>query len=664
VGKPVNETGQPVNNTAGKFSNNANRGKTDSLQKRNKNEDSITISYRFFQDVKRNSLDSSIIDYVRYPVQPQWISLGNNGAAAKPILFDPIFKAGFDEGKHSWDAYKWDIKNVKFYRTTRPYTELGYVLGSKAEQVIHLTYTQNIKRDWNMAFEYRLITAPGYLRSQKNNHNNLAITSYYQGKRKRYANWVILLNNSLKANDYGGIKDKRQLSDPNRDDRSLVETNLNNNIFSARNPFDSKLESGHWNREKLYQFIQSYDIGKKDSVPVNDSTVQYLFYPKLRFEHSITYSKEFFLYKGLLIDSAFYKLHYGTDTLFTKTPGGFELKDDWNKLVNDFSIYQFPDTKNTQQFIKAGISYENMKGNFYQNPFRSKSRQINNLFLHGEYKNRTRNQKWDIDANGAFYLSGYHAGDYEMQALLILKGKGKPGNLKLQFQHVNRTPSFIFYNQSSFNRGTVPGLKKENHTQLTAQLYNEKKQQNLCIQLLVANNTTTWQGYTSYRQESLFNMLKLSFERAFPVYRHLVWRTEAQFQQVIIGNPNINFPVLYTRNKIAYEGNFGRKNLRIATGLELRYLTPYHLDAFSSLNGQFIYQDSISSKRNLPDINLYLNFNITSFNAFVRIENLNTAKIRTGNAAGLKFVNNNYAALDYPNPGMLIKLGIYWRFIN
>ncbi len=653
----VNSDGNPDNYRNTKKANN------DSLTKRNKNEDSLTISFRLLNDTKRYLLDSIVYDYVRFPTQPQFITLGNNGAASKPILYSPILKAGFDEGQHSYDAYKWTINNVKFYKTTRPYTELGYILGSKSEQNIQFTHTQNVQQDWNIALDSRIISAPGYFRSQKNNHNNVSITSIYQGKRKRYQNIFVVLNNSLKANDNGGIVSDSQRLDVNRADRAFVETRLNNNINSTRSPFNSVLESGHWNKERVYLLRQFYDIGKKDSIIVNDSTTNYLFYPKLRIEHTIMNSNEYYLYKGNTVDSFYYIKNYGSDSIYSKGIS-FELKDNWKRVSNDFSLTQFPDTKNTLQFIKAGITYELWKGTFTESIYRTNSKNINNIFIHGEYRNKTKNRKWDIDAYSALYLNGYNAGDYEANAFLIRNFNSKIGNLKLQFQNVNRTPSFIFYDQSAFNIKANANLKKENNTQFTAELFNEKKQQNITGQLLIVNNATTWQGFKTYQQENVFNMLKLKFERVFILYKKFVWRTEVQFQQVLIGKPNINYPTLYTRNKFAYEGNLGKKNLRLATGIEFRYLSPYKLDAWSPLQGQFIYQDSVSSKNNLPDINAYLNFNITNFNAFLRVENLNTLKIITGNNGGVKFLNNNYAGQLYPNPGLVIHFGIYWRFIN
>jgi len=36
----------------------------------------------------------------------------------------------------------------------------------------------------------------------------------------------------------------------------------------------------------------------------------------------------------------------------------FLRRDQWKDLTNDFSIYQFPDSKNPQQFFKVGASLQ------------------------------------------------------------------------------------------------------------------------------------------------------------------------------------------------------------------------------------------------------------------------------------------------------------------
>ena len=94
----------------------------------------------------------------------------------------------------------------------------------------------------------------------------------------------------------------------------------------------------------------------------------------------------------------YYQKNY--DTALNSAIDTFLLRDQWKELSNDFSIYQFPDAKNLHQFFKVGatlqnISLENSKG----------SKKFFNVFGHAEYRNRTRNQKWAMQAVGKLYFT-------------------------------------------------------------------------------------------------------------------------------------------------------------------------------------------------------------------------------------------------------------------
>ena len=119
-------------------------------------------------------------------------------------------------------------------------------------------------------------------------------------------------------------------------------------------------------------------------------------------------------------------------------------------------------------------------------------------------------------------------------------------------------------------------------------------------------------------------------------------------------------PVLYTRNRIAYERQVFR-NLNISTGIEVRYNTPYKADNYSPVLGQFFYQDSVTIN-NGPDIAAFLQFRIRGFKAFIRLENLNTAEVTPD--GGFGWTDNNLAAMGYPYPGLQIRVGIWWSFVN
>lgn len=151
----------------------------------------------------------------------------------------------------------------------------------------------------------------------------------------------------------------------------------------------------------------------------------------------------------------------------------------------------------------------------------------------------------------------------------------------------------------------------------------------------------------------------MAAEKTIKLGKRWKWHAELYFQQVI-GDAPVHVPAIYSRNRIGYEGNLGFKNLDIAMGFELRYRSAYKADGYSPVQGRFYYQDSITIKNKLPDVAAYVHFRIRSFKAFVRAENLNTAR----NLNGFGFTNNNLVAPGYALPGLQFRLGVYWSFVN
>jgi hypothetical protein len=630
----------------------------DSVKKRNKFEDSITITYRYLDTSGRFVLDSSIADYNKVATVPYYYHwLGNLGSPAQSMLFLPSMKAGFDAGFHAYDAYKWKLENARFFTTTRPYTELGYVLGSKLQQVIEVMHTQNPKPYWNIHFQYRLINSPGFLKNQNTGHNNYLFTSWYQSPAKRYNNYFIALGNKLQAAENGGIRSGRDyLHDPLFTDPFSIPMKIGNEQEFSFDFFGADINTG--TKQSLFNFLlrQQYDFGKKDSL-VTDSTVIPLFYPRLRLEHSFTYGEYKYGFFDNNADSVFYDsaYHYtirDNGTLWNKQDTLY-FRDKWNEFKNDFSIYQFPDAKNLNQFVKAGISSQIMHGRL------RKSVEFVNVSVHGEYRNLTRNKKWDAQAAGEFYLSGYNAADYQVKLRLRRLLSTKLGSLEVGFENTNRQPPFTFDEKSNFYLAPAKKLFKENITHFSGRAINPKWKIQLGADYYLVTNYLYFTEYYKPSQENdVFSFLRLSGLKTFPIGRHWNWHAELYLQQ-LAGNAELHLPLVFTRNRIEYEGNFGFKNLVVAFGGELRYHTPYKIDNYSPAVGQFSYQDSTLIK-NRPEFNAFFNFRIRSFKAYVRAENLNSFGIRDG--AGFK--DYNLAAPDYPYPGLVLRFGVYWSFVN
>ncbi|MFS8083566.1 MAG: putative porin [Ginsengibacter sp.] len=642
------------------------------VQHRDDLADSITISFRYLNALKNSYLDSVISDFGRvYSVPADYVTLGNNGNAAFPILFSPILQAGWDPGFHAFDLYKFTLDNTRFFKTTRPFTSLGYFLGSGKEQEVKVLQTQNIKPNWNAGFEYRLINSPGTFQNQNTNDNSYRLFSNYQGKRKRYAAYFVILGNKLTSAENGGIVNNSYLADPNRSRRIAVPVNLGVDSTSTYNVFSSKILTGNSYNNFTAFFRQSYDVGKRDSIIINDSTKEYLFYPKLRFQHTLRYDTYRFRYQDILdninaseLDSGFYKRNYGIQT----NPSGglnFWIQENWKVLSNDFSLRQFPQTKNTGQYIEAGIKLENGSGVFYKYfnpasllqvfPNPPSKKKFYNVILHGEYRNKTKNKKWDATLNGEFYATGLNAGDFNAQANITRYLK-RLGDVQLFFQNVNRSPSFIYSQYSAFDLDSTSLNKKENITLFGFRAGNNKLSL-MARNISITNYIYLKDYYHSAQFSGLVNISQIQASKFTSLSRHINLYSDFTIQQTAGKNP-IRVPLFYTRQRLAFEGNF-YKNLNLSTGIDIAYNTPYKANNYSPIMGKFFAQDSVLIS-NRPQVNLFFNFRIKSFTVFVKAENLNTVSFD----GGLGFLKNNFTAPYYPSPGLLIRFGIQWGFVN
>ncbi len=662
LGRPTNTPQLPSSNNTIPKAGTAQRDSTNSkVERRDYSDDSLNVRLYFLGSTRPSKFDTSIRDYtIRFPIPATHIYLGNDGSATRSLLFSTPMRAGWDPGFHAFDVYKLKLENVRFFSTPKPLTELGYTLATGTEQIIEILHTQNIKPYWNVSFNYRLINAPGIFRNQKTNHNNYLLTSWYQSPAKRYNNYFVFLSNSIQAGESGGIKsDNDYLNDPIYErNRFIIPSNIGGNPSFGADPFSSSINTGRREKETTFFLRQQYDLGRKDSL-VTDSTVIPLFYPRVRFEYNLRFTKYDYIFQDLASssgrldntpDSAYYDSSYA---IKFRTGDSVLLQDKWREISNDFSIYQFPDANNLQQYIKVGAELQLLKGTF-----KTGDKSFYNVIGHGEYRNRTKNQKWDINAFARLHLAGMNIGDYHAYISLQRLLSEKLGTLQIGFENINRSPSFNYNQRSSFYLDAPKDFSKENTAHFFASYFEPKLGLQLKGDYFLVGNYLYLKNYKSLEQErALFNVLRLSALKSFRLSRSFYLHSEVYVQQKA-GGAEVNLPVFYTRNRIAYEGRLF-KNLNLSSGLELRYYTPYKADNYSPVLGQFFYQDSVTIA-NRPDVHLFVHLRIRTFKAYVRFENLNT--ITT--AGGFRFNKNNLAAPSYPLPGLVFRFGIYWTFIN
>ncbi len=672
VGEVVLGQGSPLNRFGGMGGSGSGGKNGDTLVKRK--EDTITINFRYLDSSRFVKLDSSIEDISRKIPRPNtWINLGNDGAAARNLVFSPRMQSGWDAGFHAYDLYLFKTEDTRLFNTTKPYTELGYMQASQTETFVDLIHTQNVKPNWNLGGEFRLINSLGTFGNANTNHTNYRLSSWYQSHSKRYQNFFVMVVNKINASENGGLVNPADLDSSQYSNQGTVPVKLGNNLArGSGNLFSSTVTTGTRYRQSTYLFRQQYDLGQKDSI-VTDTSVIPLFYPRVRLEHTMSYSSYNYWYVdtyypgySYTLDSTYYQANFGTTLNPTDS---FSRQDKWGIFSNDFSVYTFPDSKNPQQFLKLGATIDLIKGTFDTSNnlsgflLKAHSLSEQNVFGHAEYRNKTRNQKWDIEAYGRLYLNGLDAGDYNAYISLRRYISREVGYFQAGFENANRKPGYVFQRASSLNLdyAQTSSLKKENTTHVFASLDQPSHHLTLTGSYYLLSNYSFWSNYNKADQaSSLFNVLEISLKKQFTIYRHWHWRTETIVQQVAGSSP-VHVPLLTSFNQVGYDGKLGFKNLVISFGTELRYISPYKADGFSPATGQFFTQGDSTITQRLPDINFYLHLRVRSFTAYVRTENINSIKFQP---RGFGWYGNNFVAPGYPSPGLIIRVGVFWSFIN
>ena len=624
----------------------------DSLQRRDRNADSITIFYKYFDSSRLRTIDSSINDFTtRFPLPYYYHTLGNYSTASQSYFFNPILKPGFDAGFHQYDIYSFTVEGTKLYQTTRPYTELSYVLGSKAEQLLSVTHTQNRNSNLNFSVEYRFNNAPGNLKNQNASQNNFRFVTHYQTLNKKYENFLVFISNKSASSENGGLQDVAKLDSLALNDPYELETRLGKAGTAGRNPFNTAVNTGNIYKNTTFLYRHHFDLGSRDSL-VTDSVTYQLFYPRFRIEHTFRYTTSNYNFFDKFVDSARYQKYFNYTTRDNQP---ISFKDAWSDLYNEFSLISFPDKNNLSQFLKAGIALQNLKGTFDDSV---ETISLYNLSLLGEYRNRTRNQVWDIEATGQLYVNGFHSGDYAAYiSMKRMLGK-KLGYLHIGFQNVNRAPSFILNPISRFPVANQGAYGKENVIRFFALYENPRNGWKLGGEYFAVNNYMYFDSFFSAKQyATLFNVLHLTAEKKFRLSKYWNWYTEIHLQQTT-GQPPVNIPFILTRNRIAFEGNFAT-NLFLSTGLEVRYTTAYKADDYSPFIGQYFVQNT-NTISNRPDITAFMHFRIKSFKGFLRVENLNTLNVKNG----FSFNKPNFMTTYNPGTGLWTRFGLWWNFVN
>lgn len=299
--------------------------------------------------------------------------------------------------------------NSLFMNTQVPFTEMVFTYAGsreKAEQVFRVRHSQNVTRNLNFGLIFDVIYSLGQYNYQRADNKAFTFfTSYTGEKYKLYAQAGI---NNLKNLENGGIADISQMETLDTRDIEVNLGGLNNatNVLKNRNLL----------------LIQKFSVNKRSS-PVADTLQGTPVKKKFRmtgtFSHILTWDRTKRYYYDENPGVGFYDTSYISTTLTFDSLSTRALK---NTIRFDFS------TDETRKFRLGGgaglrnelFRYAQIVPSELSPPSDTADWNESNNVLTGRLFNDIGN-KFRWIATGELFLTGYRAGDFEIDGNIIKK---------------------------------------------------------------------------------------------------------------------------------------------------------------------------------------------------------------------------------------------------
>ncbi|MCZ4225206.1 putative porin [Pedobacter rhodius] len=640
----------------------------DSLRKREESpKDSVVYNAKYIRFTKLSlskdsivllPLDTSTINIQNYSplLQPKHpaITTGNMGQVARPLLYEPSKRIGFDAGYHSLDYYALSPEDIIYYQARAPFTSLYLISAGQKEQLFRGIHSQNIKKNWNAGFNFNRMDSRGFYSRQRGDNLNIAVFSWYQSPGKRYNMWASAIFNTMRAYENG----------------SVAESGIFDSGYEkiARDAEAVRLSSARNLYRKNTLFLkQTYYVGRIDSSnTVNGSVV-----PTNKITYTVEYNNDSYDFSkneaddNTVIPRAITKSDGLLDATFTNDSTHVM------HVKNEFIYSFFLRPKNSSVIknelkLDAGIKHDyyqyrtlgiRSNGTTYGSDDRSFGFQ--NLSLLGTLGYRF-SSNIDLNLNVQQIFQGRNAGDflYEAKSRVAL---GKTiGRIELGAYLQNQSPSEIFsYYSGNHYSWTNADLKNTKVANLSFDYFNDKLGLQAGAKYFLTSNYlyfgTIIKGISNvtirpFQETSDINLIRLDVSKKWRVGKFSIENYIAY--QKTDNNSILRTPEFYTYNSFSFNVDFF-KVLKTNIGFDVRYNTAYANYSYAPAISQFFVGDETVLK-STPVVDFFFKANLKRANIFVKYDYLNQ---------GL-FSKGYYTVNRYPMPDALLKFGLTWNFYD
>ena len=611
--------------------------------------------------------------------------MGNLGSPVNNLLFTTEDRCGPSLGYHIFDVYKFNVDSLNFYTTSRPYSVFTYQLGSKLEQMAGLMHSQNIKPNWNVTVDYRKINSPGAYKTQRNNHDNFALSTNYKSLNQHYTLYGAMVYNKNQHDENGGVLNDSDLVDPVFSDRKTITTPYQSAAYSTTRSTVSNIQ-----RDFTVMLQHSYAWGVTDTFFYDDDTTRYNYQltPRFSITHKMEISSEKHSYKDLAPDSTRYITLF--NQRFANTGTGYYAplidsvftEQKWTWVDNKILLNGFIGKEGRQlkfsagpgirydQFISQPVSNiipDSLPKAVYNTGYERRS--MLHSYLTGEIRKEALVPgQWEYGAAAKFFYTGEYAGNFTFNAAIGKQlSKGRGSFIAGVQQQLNTAPYSYTTYQNIYTKKSF-SFNSESMTMLFASLDVSRLRLSGGVRSYLINNYIYMAETELPAQYTVPFTIPQAWVRKIFRAGNFYLDNELVYQQVS-GQMPVNAPAFMGRHQFSFERSLFSNAIKTTTGIEVRYNSAYKPAGYNAQFNRFFYQNTTTIS-NTPELSAFFNFRIKRFRAFIMGDNLQQifAVKNTILYTGTPVINYQGKGVDYvpvyAAPGAMLRFGFSWAMVN
>ena len=564
-----------------------------------------------------------------------FVYLGNLGTAVRSTSFYERQLLTTHWLLKNFNPYLAIYNKHNFYNTKTPFTQLHYATAGKDWEYFSFLHTQNINEHVNVAMEYKIYSATGYLIQQETRNRNFSLWSdvdYDKYKVRASINF-----NGLDINENGGITSDYLLRD------SAVDIlNMNVKLNGANNHY-KYFNAG------LSQKIKLFGLGK-DTIKTRTVWLEHYFSVDRMQRKYVDAAFNYYLDPV----SETYKSFYANTYNGSSSNDTCSILDYKNRLTISYS-------RKRKYDIYVGPYIEHHR-KYYSNLLRDTLFTYSNDTIYqtvalGGVVGIKHNDDFAINLQWTFGpFKGYNYKNYSLVGNFMKWQKfgNDTAFMHLEVFHKREKVDYFLNHYYSNHFKWVNNFNEVSEDKLQASVNLLNNRLSVSFMFNNMNNYVyldTAQIISQTSDHIRVYGIKLEKEFTFLKYFNFNFSLLGQFANTdIIDVPPVSFKnVLFFKRNIHFKNTGG--DMLINTGFNFWINSPYYAPAYSPALAQF-YQQRNKKIGNYPNVDFFISARVKTFIGFLRLEHINS----------LSDKYTYYSAYGYPYRPFNVKFGINWNF--